>query len=39
MSKHGASLLTQAPKVFFIAIALAGCASDIMKNYVGQPVE
>lgn len=28
-------------KAFFVAIVLAltGCASDIMKNYIGQPVE
>ncbi|WP_435053885.1 hypothetical protein [Mesorhizobium australicum] len=39
MSTHRPGLRTT--KLLFIAIAfaLAGCASDIMKNYVGRPVE
>ncbi|TPM39004.1 hypothetical protein [Mesorhizobium sp. B2-3-4] len=39
MSTHRAGRRTS--KILFIATALAltGCASDIMKNYVGQPVE
>lgn len=41
MSMPGTNRLMWISKAFFVAIVLAltGCASDIMKNYIGQPVE
>lgn len=41
MSIHGVGRLCGLPGAIFVAamFALAGCASDIMKNYIGQPIE
>ena len=41
MSMPSTNRLMWISKAFFVAIVLAltGCASDIMKNYIGQPVE
>lgn len=41
MANRIAGCFQHAFGTFFVAatIALAGCASDIMKNYIGQPVE
>ena len=41
MPLHGTGRLRGTPRAFVVAtmFALTGCASEIMRNYIGQPIE